>query len=203
MLLVIAYFPPMNPAVEASRKVWTEAELQALPHDAYNYEVVDNELVMSPKNNFSHGDICAQLSKALSIFADRHRLGKVLDSSTGFWMKNRNCRAPDISFVSRNRIIAAGFRRSTQSFFRGAPDLAVEVLSPNSTRRDMDRRLEDFFESGTRLAWIIDPENERAEVCHGTTDRALIASGGILDGEDVLPGFQFPIADLFKEWDWE
>lgn len=193
----------MNLAVETPRKVWTEAELQALPHDAYNYEVVDGELVMSPKNDFFHGDICIQLATALSAFADARRLGRILDSSTGFWMKNRNCRAPDISFVSREPLKAEGFRRSTRGFFRGAPDLAVEVLSLNSTRSEIDRPLKDFFESSTRIAWIIDPENERVEVCHSPTDRALIGSGGFLDGEDLLPGFQFPIADLFKEWDWE
>jgi Uma2 family endonuclease len=193
----------MNPAVETAPKVWTEAELQALPNDAYNYEVVDGELVMSPKNDFFHGDICVRLSRALSTFAEAKQLGIVLDSSTGFWMKNRNCRAPDISFVSRQRLKAMGFKRSTRSFFRGAPDLAVEVLSLHYSRREMDRRLEDFFESGTRLAWIIDPENERVEVCRSPTDRALIGSGGLLDGQDVLPGFQFPIADLFQEWDWD
>jgi hypothetical protein len=47
------------------------------------------------------------------------------------------------------------------------------------------------------------PEDECAEVCHSLTDRKLIDSGGALDGEHLLPGFQFPVADLFKEWDWE
>ncbi len=54
-----------------------------------------------------------------------------------------------------------------------------------------------------RQAWIIDPDNQRVEVCRPPTERALIGSGGLLDGEDLLPGFQFPITDLFKEWDWQ
>jgi Uma2 family endonuclease len=140
---------------------------------------------------------------ALRSFARANRLGAVLDSSTGFWMKNRNCRAPDISFVSRARLSQLGFRRSTRRFFPGAPDLAVEVLSPNNTRSEIDRRLHDFFESGTRLAWIIDPEAQRVEVCHSLTQRQLIGSGGFLEGEDLLPGFRYPIAELFQEWDWE
>ena len=53
--------------------------------------------------------------------------------------------------------------------------------------------------SGTQLAWVIDAEGERVEVCHSPTDRKLTASGGFLDGESLLPGFHYPISDLFRE----
>jgi Uma2 family endonuclease len=192
----------MSAAVETPKKVWTEADLQALPEEGFSHEVVDGELVLIPKNDFFHGCICSELLAALLAFARANRLGAVLDSSTGFWMKNRNCRAPDISFVSRERLATLGFKHSTRRFFPGAPDLAVEVLSPNNTRAEIDRRLRDFFESGTRVAWIIDPEAQHDEVCHSLTRRQLVGSGGFLDGGDVLPGFSYPIADLFKEWDW-
>jgi len=192
----------MSAVVGTPKKVWTEADLQALPEDGFIHELVDGELVMSPKNDFYHGGICSELLTALHTFVRANRLGMVLDSSTGFWMKNRNCRAPDISFVSRARLTALGFKRSTRAFFPGAPELAVEVLSPNNTRAEIDRRLRDFFESGTRIAWVIDPEAQRVEVCHSLTSRQLVGSGGLLEGEDLLPGFSYPIADLFKEWDW-
>jgi Uma2 family endonuclease len=193
----------MSSAVEMPKKVWTEAELRALPEDGYGHELVNGELVMSPKNDFFHGDICSELLSVLRAFVKAGRLGSVLDSSTGFWMKNRNCRAPDISFIARARLQAMGFKRSTRSFFPGAPDLAVEVLSPNNTRREIDERLADFFDSGTRMAWVIDPESQRVEICRSLTQRRLIGSGGFLEGEDLLPGFRYPVADLFKEWDWE
>ncbi len=127
--------------VETPKKFWTQAEVQALPEQGFNHEVVDGELVMSPKNDFFHGFISARLSAALLAFVQVKRLGAVLDSSTGFWMKNRNCRAPDISFISRARLEALEFRPSTRLFFPGAPDLAVEVLSPNNTRGEIDERL--------------------------------------------------------------
>jgi Uma2 family endonuclease len=193
----------MKSMVETPKKIWTQAEVQSLPEQGFNHEVVDGELVMSPKNDFFHGFISARLSAALLAFVQAKRLGAVLDSSTGFWMKNRNCRAPDISFISRARLEALGFRPSTRLFFPGAPDLAVEVLSPNNTRGEIDERLSDFFTSGSRLAWIIDPEAQRVEVCRSLTERRLIGSGGVLEGEDILPGFRYPIANLFKEWDWE
>lgn len=180
-----------------ARKVWAEADLQALPHDRRNYELVDGELVMSPKNNFAHGDLCARLLAALVHFNQHHHLGVVLDSSTGFWMSNRNCRAPDISFVSRPRMKQAGFSRRTTRFFPGGPDLAVEVLAPSNTPGDIDDRLEDFFSSGTRLVWIVRPDERRVEVCHSPDDRQRPGADACLDGEDVLPGFRLPLCELF------
>ena len=190
----------MSAAVETKNKVWTEAELEALPEDGYVHEVVNGELVMSPKNNWQHGDICAELLTALRSFADANKLGAVWDSSTGFWMGNLNCRAPDISFVRKERL--HGLKRREAKFFQGAPDLVVEILSPSSTPRDIDERLGDYFSSGTKLAWVIDPDRELVEICHSRTQRRLLGTGGLLDGEDLLPGFRFPVADLFKEWEW-
>src|SRR6266508_2611663 len=112
----------MPATVETNRKIWTEAELEALPNDGYNHEVVNGELVMSPKNNWFHGDICAALLTAMRSFAAAHKLGAVWDSSTGFWMENLNCRAPDISFIGKERL--RGLKRREAKFFQGAPDLA-------------------------------------------------------------------------------
>ena len=189
--------------IEAPPKIWTEEDLQALPDGGYKYEVVAGELVMSPKNNFHHENICGRLQFALEAFNRQHKLGVVLGSNAGCWMKNRNCRAPDISFIPKERLIRLGFKFSTRKFFPEAPDLAVEVLSASNTRGEIDARLKDFFSSGTKLAWIIDPETESVEVCHSPTRRQLIGSGASLDGEDLLSGFQFPIGDLFKGWEWE
>lgn len=193
----------MSSAVEPAKRVWTEADLKALPDDGYTHEVVDGEMVMSPKNDFYHGDICSELLSVMRLFVKQNRLGAVLDSSTGFWMVNGNCRAPDISFVCRARLKALGFKRKTRSFFPGGPDLAVEILSLHNKRSEIEGRLKDFFSSGTRLAWVIDPERQDAEVCRGILDRKLVGSSGFLDGEDLLPGFRFPLANLFGEWEWD
>jgi Uma2 family endonuclease len=118
-------------------------------------------------------------------------------------MVTRNCRAPDISFVSKERLTRMGFKRSTRKFFPAAPDLAVEVLSPNNTRAEIDERLKDFFSSGTQIAWVIDPDSESVEVCQAPDKRKLLGAGAYLEGEHLLPGFRYPIDELFKEWDWE
>lgn len=189
----------LSPITERER--WTEAELQALPDDGFNHEVVDGELVMSPKDNPEHGFICTELSFALNAHVKREKLGAIFDSSTGFWMENENCRAPDISFVSKEQL--RRLKRPANSFFRFAPDLAIEVLSPNNTRPETQERLRDFFSSGTKLAWIIDSEAKSAEICYSLEKRRLVGPNGELHGEEVVPGFRFKLAELFKEWEWE
>src|SRR2546423_11387076 len=106
----------MGTTIQEPKKVWTEAELESLPEDGFIYEVVDGELVMSPKNNWYHGRICTRLSSALFQFCRQHKLGAVLDSSTGFWMFNRNCRAPDVSFVPKSRLVGLGFKPKEKRF---------------------------------------------------------------------------------------
>jgi len=193
----------MSIAIAPSKKTWTEAEIQSLPDDGYIHEVVDGELVMSPKNNFEHEHIVTRLLTTLENFNQAHHLGAVLGSSFGCWMRNRNCRAPDISFIPKARLRSLGFTPSTRKFLPGAPDLAVEILSPSNSRSEIDSRLKDFFASGTQITWIINPDHECVEICHSPTDRKLLGSGAMLEGEHLLPGFQFPIADLFKGWDWD
>jgi Uma2 family endonuclease len=140
---------------------------------------------------------------ALRSFVKANHLGTVLESNAGFRMSNTNIRAPDVSFVSYARMNALGFKRTARRFFPAAPDLAVEVLSLNNTRKEINERLKDFFSSGTMLAWIIDPKSKRVEVCRSLTERRWVGNDGFLDGEDLLPGFRYPVADLFKVWDWE
>jgi Uma2 family endonuclease len=187
----------------AQPKVWTEAELQTLPDDGFNFELVEGQLVMSPKNNFQHEDICAELLMAMRSYARAKGLGAVLGSNAGCWMRDRNCRAPDVSFISKARLKALGFTRSTKRFLPAAPDLAVEILSPSNTRAEIDARLKDFFASGTQLAWIIDPESERAEIYHSPSDRKFVGKAGFLEGEQLLSGFRLPLAELFQEREWE
>jgi Uma2 family endonuclease len=192
----------MSAVKEKHCKIWTEAEIQALPEHGSIHEIVDGEVVMSPTNNIQHEQICQRLNFALESFNRVHRLGMVFGSSLGFWMKNRNCRAPDVSFVSKERWLGLGVKPDTKTFFTGAPDLAVEVLSPNNTRAEMDERMADFFASGSQVVWVVYPDEQRVEVCRSRTDRRIVGHGGFLEGEGILPGFRFPVADLFKPLEW-
>ena len=86
----------------------------------------------------------------------------------------------------------------TQKFFPGAPDLAVEVLSPGESLAAIDKKLTAYFADETRLAWVINPKDQTVRVHHSAKRAKTLRAGDCLDGEDLLPGFTFPVAALFE-----
>jgi len=186
-----------KPALE--KEVWTEKRLMQLPDDGQVYELVNGELEMS-QAGFEHGDIAARLVIDLGSYVRTHRLGSVVGASTGFWMKAGNARSPDVSFVSKDRLRG---RRPSKKFFQGAPDLAVEIVSPNDVWQKLNRKIAELFANGTRLAWVINPGDQTVLVYHSAQPDRILKAGDLLDGEDVVPGFSMPVAELFAEWDFE
>src|SRR5262249_14851888 len=80
------------------------------------------------------------------------------------------------------------------------PDLAVEILSPSNTRKEMQIKLKEYFLGGVKLVWIINPEKRTAEVYTAPDKVTAIPAGGSLDGDNVLPGFTLPLATLFAKF---
>ncbi len=181
----------MEAAVE--RKEWTDAALMALPCNGRKHELLGGELVVSP-TGFEHGYLALRLASAIMTFALARRLGIVVDSSTGFRMKSGDCLSPDVSFVRRERLQ----RELTKKFFPGAPDLAVEVVSPGETVASIDKKLAAYFADETRLAWVINPDDRTVRVHHSPEHFRTLHASECLEGEDLLPGFVFPVAALFE-----
>ena len=140
--------------METTASVWTEEELVSLPRDGFKRELIEGELIKSPAG-FDHERIGARLLSRLMIHADAHALGVVCGSSLGCWMANEDLLCPDVSFISRARL--ASTRLAPGKFFRGAPDLVVEIMSPFDTIGKVRKKMEDYFTSGTRLAWVLNP----------------------------------------------
>jgi Uma2 family endonuclease len=181
-------------------KVWTEAELMALPKDGHKYELVNGELQMAPAGVFGHGDIIAWLSACLTIHSRKNRLGTVFDGQSGFWMKSGNLRSPDISFISIDRLKT--LHKKQHAFLNTAPDLAVEVLSPSETAATVHEKAVDYFQSGCRILWIVNTVEKTVQVYRSETSSELLKLGDSLDGEGIIPG-SMPLADLFAEPDLE
>jgi Uma2 family endonuclease len=184
----------------AERKEWTDEELMALPQDGKKYELLGGNLVMSP-TGFQHGYIASRLVAALLDHALKHRVGIVVDSSTGFRMRNGDCLSPDVSFVRKERL--RGRKPIPSRFFAGAPDLAVEVRSPKESLPLMKAKLAQYFANGTRLAWVVEPRTRTVSVYHSAGRCKILRSGERLDGEGILPGFTLPIVDLFAMPDFK
>jgi Uma2 family endonuclease len=190
---------PENLVVEPiSKKVWTDRAFMALPDDGHHYEVVQGELIDMGNSGALHGYICSSLMILLGGYVRLQNLGAMFDSSTAFKMKNGNKRSPDISFFAKERL--QGMTELPTGFLEGAPDLAVEVLSPSNTVEEIDDKIVEYFENGARLIWVINPRQQYILVYRSAQapDR-LLKSADTLSGEDVIPEFSLPVADLFQK----
>jgi Uma2 family endonuclease len=176
--------------VATIRPVITDQDLLRLPKDGRKYELVDGEVRVSPAGA-RHGEISVRITAALLAFVSPKRLGKIFDSSTGYRLPGGNVRSPDAGFVSSTRL-----PRAPEGFAELAPDLAVEVLSPEDSPREVLDKVGEHLAAGVRLVWVIDPRASRAVSYRSLTDVHEIGPNGTLDGEDVLPGFRYPLADL-------
>ena len=182
-------------------KVWTDDELLALPKDGNKYEVMKGELVVSPAG-IEHEEIGERLIVALASFVREHKLGIVCGSSAGYWMKTKpkDFLSPDVSFIAKERL--GGAKRAPKKFFDGAPDLVIEVLSPRDTIETLHEKIVEYFNSGARLLWVVNPEEQIVLVYHTPQPDKLLRAGDMLDGEQVIPGFSLPVAELFAELDF-
>lgn len=180
------------------KKVWTDEAFMALPDDGHRYEIVNGELVDMGNSGALHGYVCSLLLAALMNYILPKKLGVILDSSTAFKMKNDNKRSPDIAFFAKERL--QGMEELPSGFLEGAPDLAVEVLSPGNTVEEIDEKIAEYFENGSRLVWVISPNQHYVLVYRSAQEPdRLLKSIDFLDGEDVIPGFTLAVADLFQK----
>ena len=186
--------------METAVKTWTDDELMALPKDGYKRELLQGDIIMSPAGS-EHGWICVRIVSELERHSRRHKLGAVFDSSTGFRLTPDDLLSPDAAFVARARF--AALPRIPRGFFSGAPDLVVEVLSPSDTIDRVHEKMARYFAHGCRLAWVINPAEKTALVYRGPAADRLLKVDDALDGEEVLPGFRLPLAELFEELSFE
>lgn len=170
----------------------SEADLRAAPRDGRKRELVDGEIRVSPAG-FRHEEIALRLMLRLAPHVLERGLGKVVGSSAGFRLPNGNVRSPDVSFVAAGRFPGD---RSPETFADLAPDLAVEIVSPDDRPRDLLDKVGESLEAGVRLVWVVDPRRGAATVYRSLTDVRSLDRGGSLDGGDVVPGFTMPLSDL-------
>ncbi len=167
----------------------TAEEFYALHRD--HCELVRGEVVDLMPPGFRHGRLAVKLATAINTHAKQHRLGATVVES-GFVLHRGpdTVRGPDVAFVCQERVV------DTEKFYEGAPDLAVEVLSPDDRIGQVNARLRDYFAAGVRVVWLVDPDQQTVAVHDKEHARTLRAPESV-DGGDILPGFALPIASLF------
>jgi Uma2 family endonuclease len=180
---------------------WTDEALMAIPHVG-KCELINGELHTMAPTGTEHSDIAVILVAALVASTRPARLGRVYESNAGYRMSSGNVLSPDVSFISAPRL--KGRRADYKRFFKGAPDLAVEILSPNDSHTKTIAKLDEYFQNGTLLAWIIDADQKTLEVFttpHGPNRTLTITDA--LTATPLIPNFYLPLADLFESPDFD
>ena len=181
----------------------TVDELLALPDDGWMYELVEGRLVRMPASGFEASRIAVRLIIALGTFVQAHGLGAITGSDGTYDLTQPGDAAdtglvPDVAFVRAERIPP----RTSPEYAKAprlAPDLAVEVVSPHQYRPEMAAKTQRYLAAGVRLVWVIWPQRQQVDVWRPGSNGpvATLVVSDTLDGQDVLPGFTYPVAELF------
>ncbi len=171
----------------------TAEQLLRNPHIG-RCELIRGELRMMSPSGAAHGLIAGVLYKAIAIHVDAHGFGKCFAAETGFQICKDpdTVRAPDVAFVRAGRPAAP-----PRGFYPGAPDLAVEVLSPDDRPGYVRERVAEWLEAGTRAVWVVDPHTRTVTVHEARRKAKRFGEKETLGGGDALPGFEMPVAAIF------
>jgi Uma2 family endonuclease len=158
------------------------------------YELVEGVLVEKIMG-YEESSLACELIYYLKHFLREHDLGNVAGADGALRLMPGSIRIPDVSFISWDRLPDG--KIPTARLPDLTPDLAVEILSEGNTPGEMDRKLRDYFFSGTRLVWYIDPQRRTVRVYTSPDQFVELSERQTLDGGSVLPGFSLPLAQLF------
>jgi Uma2 family endonuclease len=174
----------------------TADELFVMPDDGLRYELVKGELRRTPPAGSEHGAVIMNIGTPLGQFVKAHGLGVVFGAETGFKIASDpdTVRAPDLAFIRRGRIPVAGIPRG---FWPGAPDLAVEVISPGDTYTEVEEKVNEWLSAGTRMVLVLNPRTRMVTVYTSPTEVVRLAESDTLNGGELLPGFTCQVTELF------
>lgn len=174
----------------------TAEELLHMPDDGFRYELVKGELIKAPPFGSEHGNLAMRLGWRLAQYVESRKLGRVYAAETGFHLSSNpdTVRAPDAAFVRQSRVAEAG---TVAGFWPGAPDLAVEVISPSDTYSQVQEKALHWLNAGTLMVVVVDPRQQTITVYRSLTDIVILTTGDELEGKDVVPGWTLPVDELF------
>ncbi len=178
-------------------RLYTADDLWMLSHadDDKRYELDEGTLIEMAPTGDIHGAVVAQMTYLIMAYVRPRDSGDVSGAETGYRLSTNPdiVRAPDVGFIVKARL-----KPMTGKYYEMAPDLAVEVVSPNDTALQMRRKANQYLTAGTRLVWVIYPEDRLVDVYQPGHDLRPCNIEDTLDGGDVLPGFVLPVQDVFS-----
>jgi Uma2 family endonuclease len=179
----------------------TADELLRMPDDGCRYELVEGEICKMTPAGWRHGGVVSYVDRLIGAFVEQHGLGRVLAGDPGFLLARDpdTVRAPDVAFVRRERQAEAD---PAGGFWPGAPDLAVEVVSPGDRFIEVDEKARMWLGAGAAAVWVVNPQWRTVTVYRpgaepSAPDVRTLTENDELDGGDVLPGFRCPVGEIF------
>jgi Uma2 family endonuclease len=153
----------------------TADDLLRMPDDGFRYELIRGELRKMPPAGQRHGRIAINISTPLNQFVRAHAIGTVYAAETGFRLASDpdTVRAPDVAFVSRDRVEPVG---DIAGYWPGAPDLAVEVVSPGESYMDVQDKVLEWLNAGTRMVVTVDPGRRITMVYRSPNEISLLGA---------------------------
>ena len=178
-------------------KLFTADELLQMPDDGWRYELVEGRLAKMAPAGYGHGIYAMRIGSRMAVYVDQHGLGRVLAAETGFRLAANpdTVLAPDVAFVSRERDEEIG---EVSAYWPGAPDLAVEVISPNDTYTEVESKVFQWLDAGTKAVVVVNPRRESVTVYRSRSDITVLTGDDVLEVEDVIPGWTMPPRGLFE-----
>jgi len=179
----------------SSVRLLTAEDIERLPRDKRG-ELIDGVFIEVPPANAQHGHIAVRIAVLLDSFARPRGLGSV-STEVGFILRRNPdlLRGPDVALVRAERVPPGG---PPATFWALAPDLAVEVISPEDRPAEIQAKVREYLEAGTRLVWLVYPATRTVVVIRSLLEREELVEADTLDGGEVLPGFSCRVAEIFE-----
>ncbi len=184
-------------AATTASTVTTADELLRMQNDSLRRELIRGELRVMAPAGFEHGRVAVRIGRLLDIHASQTNTGVAVGAETGFVLARDpdTVRAPDAAFVSRERFEAVG--NTVVKYWPGAPDFAVEVVSPEDTFRYVQEKALEWIAAGCVAVLVLDPPKRTATVYRAGGEARVHGAEETLDLGDAVPGFSVRVAELF------
>jgi len=166
-------------------------EFARLPENVNrSLEYIGGEIVEMVANNYS-SEVAVRIATFIGMYLIQNRIGRITGADGGYCVSGERY-IPDVAFVS--------FQKQPEpchaAYNPNAPDLAVEVLSPQNTVREINVKLVNYLRAGA-VVWIVDPDAGQVDIYHPNQAPVTLSGDGIINGDPILPGFQLAVKDIF------
>jgi Uma2 family endonuclease len=168
-----------------------QQKLQTEQQD-YQMELQAGNIIVMGPSDIESSEIGAQLIYLLKLWVNPRKLGRIFDSSGGFIMPNTDLRAPDVSFVSAQRL-----KRTVRDFAQLVPDLVVEIKSKSDRIRPLEDKIQLFLSMGAQVGILINPDELTVSVYRSNIQPQLLAGDDKLTITELFPGWEIAISELW------